>query len=542
MPLPLTLDRTSPEPLYRQVERQLRAAIETRRVTPGERVPSVRELAAQLDVGRLTISTAYEQLAADGYLTGRIGFGTVVSATAPDAAEAASAGRGEAAGPRRRPPKDGPIKLPPIDAPVADAPAPGRSDSAIRFDLRPGALVGAGMSVGPALERLLREAWRDLADGTPDTPDPAGDPLLRATIASHLRLARGGRCDAEQVVVLSGALIGVAAVARLWLAGGGVAAVEDPGDPEFRRALELGGAAIAPVGTDRHGILVDELPDASVVLVSPTVQAATGGQMPLARRLRLLEWAGAAGAIVVEDGRLDELALGASAGPSLQGLDEDGRVVHLGAFASILHPGVQVGYAVVPHGLVTAFTATVAAIDPGATPVQQRALGRFLADGHLDRHLARVRRAIAERHEAAVESLRRELGWLVTAEAPPGGTRVVAMIEDDDWTATRVAEVAGRVGVSVVPIPLAGGGGRGDRHLVVDVGRHVPAELREAHRRGAAAVEAERTGVRREVATTPTPRSSGGRGLSRPSTGRWPSVGRPAVTSTALALTGRAEG
>src|SRR5687767_956795 len=92
MAISVTLDRTSPEPLYRQVERQVRAAAETGRLRPGDRVPSVRTLAADLDVGRLTIATAYEQLAADGFLVGRVGFGTVVAPN-PPAADGVAASR-----------------------------------------------------------------------------------------------------------------------------------------------------------------------------------------------------------------------------------------------------------------------------------------------------------------------------------------------------------------------------------------------------------------------------------------------------------------
>lgn len=535
MPLSLTVDRSSPEPLYRQVERQLRQLIETRRLVPGERVPSVRELAGQLEVGRLTIATAYEQLAADGYLEGRVGFGTVVVPAAPEATGSRDV-PADVALPRRRPSPAGSVKLPPIDAPIADASPADPPGAAPRFDLRPGALGGAGVAVGPALERLLREAWRDIGDGGPTLPDPSGDPLLRAAIAAHVRTTRGSRCGPEQIIVLSGALIGVAAVARLWLAGGRVAAVEDPGDADLRRALELGGGALVPVASDRHGVLVEHLPpETSVVLVSPTVQAATGARMPLARRLRLLEWAAAAGSVVLEDARFDELVLEMPVGPSLQGLDDDGRVIHLGGFESILHPGVRVAYAIVPAALVTPIRATLAALDPGATPVQQRALGRFLADGHLDRHLVRVRRALADRHAVAVDTLRRELGWLVTAEPPTGGTRLVATIEDEAWTASRLAEASLAAGVGLVPLSRSDPGGSPSRDVVIDVGRHEPAEIREAIRLVAAALSAARAHPAAAVArarrrSTPRPAASS----------RWPARGRPPLASTSgLALSGR---
>jgi GntR family transcriptional regulator / MocR family aminotransferase len=532
MRMPLQIERDGPEPLYRQVERQLRAAIDAGRLRPGHRLPSVRSVADELGVGRLTVATAYEQLAADGYVVARVGFGTVVAPHPP--AVSGATDRLEGAGPRRRP-ADGPVRRPPIDPPAPEPANPGpagRDGARLRFDLRAGPAGGPGVAVGPALERLLREAWRDLAEQPgAAAADPAGDPLLRATIASHLRATRGGRCESGQVVILSGALIGVSAVARLWLGGDAAAVVEDPGDPAFRRALDLAGARIVPAPIDRHGLRADTLPAAAVALVSPTVQVATGARMSLARRLRLLAWAAETGAILVEDGRADELALGAAAGPSLQGLDEDGRVVHLGGFASILHPGVQLGYAVVPPDLVAPFTAAVTAIDPGATPVQQRALGRFLADGHLDRHLVRVRRSLAERFDAALEGARRDLGWLASTEAPAGGTRLVLTIEDERWTATAVVAAAARAGIGIDSLAPARVRPHDDRELVLDVARAEPIDLRRAIRALAdALVAADPSGRRTAMPGLGRSRGAG----ARPS---WPvGGGRPSVTRLDSAL------
>jgi GntR family transcriptional regulator/MocR family aminotransferase len=476
MSIPVHVDRDSHEPLYRQVERQFRSAIEARRLRPGQRVPSVRVLATELDVGRLTIATAYEQLAADGYLVARVGFGTIVAPGAPDGFGVdARPGRPRRAG--KRPPIDAPPTLAGPEPWVAGGVAP-------RFDLRPGPLGGPGMAAGPALERVFRDAWRELGGSAQGgTVAAAGDPLLRETIASLVRSTRGGQCEAAQVVVLSGALTGMAAVGRLWLGAGRGVAIEDPADPTLRRAVELDGAQVVAVPVDRGGLRLDALPErAAVIVVSPTVQALTGFRMPLARRLRLLAWAAAAGAIVVEDAQLDGLVLAAPPEPSLHGLDDDGRVVHLGAFASILHPGVRMGYAIVPADLVDPFAACVAGLDPGVTPVQQRAIGRFLADGHFERHLARVRRTLSDRHEAAAAAVRRELGWLASLEPVVGGARAVITVEDDRWTATAVCTAALEAGVAISPLASVVAPGGPDRQIVLDVGRHEPAELRQAVR------------------------------------------------------------
>ena len=504
--MPIEIDRSSPEPLYRQVAGSLRRAIDDGRLRPGQRVPSVRALASQLAVGRPTIATAYDQLAADGYLVGRIGFGTVV-APEPPPVVAGDAPFGARSAPPQRPL---PVRLPALRSLPTGAsadgvgPAPARLQP--RFDLRGSAAAGwsggagerdGGLAVGPALERLLRDEFRRVAErGGGEIEDPAGDARLRAAVAAHLRATRAARCEPEQIVILSGAVIGFGVIGRLWLGDGRRLAVEDPGDPAVRRAmLASGGEAIA-VPVDGHGLRADLLPDrAEVLAVAPTVHAPTGATMPLARRLRLLSWASTTGALIVEDGRLDGLVLRSAPPPCLQGLDNDGRVVHVGSFETLMHGGVRTAYAVLPPNLVEPFVAGLEAFDPGASPVQQRALGRFLADGLLDRHVARVRRVLLDRHYAALQALERELGWLGDTREASGGTRVILRIEDPSWTASEVALAAAEVGVAIDPLLPARVAPAPDRELVVDYGRLEPLELRAALRLLARTLRASRRPV-----------------------------------------------
>jgi GntR family transcriptional regulator/MocR family aminotransferase len=525
--LPIELDRAAAEPLYRQVASSVRKAIDAGRLRPGERVPSVRALASQLDIGRLTVATAYEQLAADGYLVSRMGFGTIVAPHPPDAirpsnrfgrpgveiAAGGGAARGTVATAAGRP-----IRLPPIRPLLASAaesmlgrnPAARRSiGPLLRFDLRSagpggsGSAGGPGLSVGPALERLLRSEWRTLAEsaGSAATADPAGDPFLRAAIAAHLRASRAATCEPGQVVILSGPVIAMGAVSRLWLGPDRRAMVEDPGDPTFRGALAVTGAKIVAVPVDGNGVRVEQLPDdVAVALVSPSVHVPTGVGMPLARRLRLLAWAGASGAIVVEDGRSDELTIGGPPPACLQGLDGDGRVIHVGSFESLLHGGVRVGFAVVPDTFVDSFVGALDAIDPGPSPVQQRALGTFLADGHLDRHLARVRRALRERQEATVGALERDFGWLVDVHAGGGGTRLIATIQDPAWTAADVIGIAAEAGIAIDSLSNSRVATAPDRDLVIDFSHHEPGELRAAIRALAQAIASPDALIRRRLA------------------------------------------
>jgi GntR family transcriptional regulator/MocR family aminotransferase len=509
--LPIELDRASSQPLYRQIESFVRAAIDADRLRPGQRLPSVRALAAQLGVGRLTVATAYEDLAAEGYLVGRIGFGTVVAPHPPAPETPDPRGPASIDGSRRRPLMRS-ARLPSLRvAQPGSAGQHGRRglEPVPRYDLRSGGANGlGGLSVGSSLERLLRAEWRTVSEtgGGGAISDPAGDPLLRAALAAHLRATRGADCEPSQVVVLSGAVIGIGAAARLWLGPDRRAVVEDPGDTVVARAIGLSGATLVPVAVDGNGLQPDGLPrEAAVAVVSPSVQVPTGTAMPLARRVRVLAWAASAGAVVIEDARADDLILRGGPPACLQGLDTDGRVIHLGAFESLLHAGVRLAYAVVPPALLDPFVAALDAIDPGPSPVQQRALGRFLADGQLDRHAARVRRGLIERQEAALDALGRELGWLVEVGPATGGTRLIATIVDPAWSAASVVQAAAEAGVAIDALSASRLTPAPDRELVVDYSRHEPAELRSAIRTLARAL-ATRAAARRptRLPTLPT--------------------------------------
>jgi GntR family transcriptional regulator/MocR family aminotransferase len=477
--LAIAVDRSAAAPLHRQIERSIREAIVAGQLPAGERLPSVRGLAAELGVARLTVLTAYDNLAADGWTRARTGIGTIV-ATRPDEIE----------------PRDplAPTAEPPVRAISTARPTllggwrsglPMRRalTSVPRYDLRASGPAVPAITVGPAFERMLRDAWHDLSGGlAAGAADPAGDPVLRAEIAAHVRTTRGARCEPGQVIVVSGPLVGAAAAARLWLGPERRAFVDDPGEPRLRASLALTGADIEPLGSDDGGPLLEPgRGPASLLATSVSIRPFDGADVPLARRLRLLAWARAASAIVLEDARLEDLRLGPPI-RSLQGLDEDRRVVHLGTFDGLLHGGLRMGYLVAPPDLVEPLLGTLGALDPGATPVQQRALARFLADGQLSRHLVRLRRALAERHEAALAAADRELGWLLRTAAPAGGPRLVLTIEDPSWTAAQVAVAAESTGVAIEPLAGWRAAPGFDRELLLDVSRHEPADLAAALR------------------------------------------------------------
>ncbi|MCS7172623.1 MAG: PLP-dependent aminotransferase family protein [Armatimonadetes bacterium] len=380
MELALRLDPRARLPLYRQLAEEVRGAILEGRLRPGERLPPSRVLAASLGVSRVVVTSAYEELVAEGYLEARRGSGTYVTRTLPGFPWVA----------RRKESPQIPPRKDPFPGSVVDF-APGR----------------------PSVERLhpaaWRRMWRAVAREQPPAGygDPAGDPELREAIAAYLGRARGVVCTAEDVLITSGAVEAVDLIARAFLRPGDRVAYEEPGYPAARRVFLSRGLPVEPVPVDEDGIRVDLLPPrAALVYVTPSHQFPLGGRLPLARRIGLLEWAQKTGAFVVEDDYDSELRFHGPPLPALAGLDVSGRVLYMGTFSKILLPGLRVGYLVAPPELRDRL---LRVRDPSEShtpwPVQ-RALAAFLASGDFDRHIRRMRRHYAALRAALQTALR----------------------------------------------------------------------------------------------------------------------------------------
>lgn len=496
--VPLSVDRADSRPLYKQIEDGLRQRILDGVLRPGVRLPSIRSLASTLKVGRITVVTAYEQLAAEGYVEARTGVGSVVARQLPERwMRARMAGR--ARGHRTR----GSAPLPRRNRHVPTTPffdRPGFLSQAARahFDFSTGS-TNLDLFPGQLWERMLRDAWRELdRQGSTATNyrQSAGDARLRQALATYLGASRAVRCDADDVLITSGALGAMAAATRIWLDPGRRYAVEDPGGPNIWRTFEISGAQRLGVPVDGHGIVVARLPrDATLILVTPSWQYPSGGTLSLTRRLELLAAASARQAVIIEDDCDSELRYAGHPIASLQGLDEEGRVFYVGTFSKILYPGLRTGYVVPPPGASAAVRATLEAIDRGPGAVEQRALALFIEQGHFERHLRRLRLAFAERQAALIEALQQELPSFFAVEPAPAGTHLVATIRDERWSATALARTLLDVGVVVEPMSFSRIAPAPDDQVLLQYTRHSAMQLRAGVRRMAGALV--RAGARR---------------------------------------------
>jgi GntR family transcriptional regulator/MocR family aminotransferase len=442
----IQIDRSGGVSIQRQIYDVLRSAILDGRLGPGTRLPATRALAGQLGSARITVDSAYAQLRAEGYLESRTGDGTYVSLSLPQVRAASE-------------PRD-----PAWSRTVL---APSRRGLAIK-ELWLGAAHPGPRAVPfqidvPAFDAFPIKVWRRLEARRLERAmgqamaysDQAGHRDLRVHLAAHLQAHRGMACDPEQVVITHGSQQALDLAAQILLDPGDQAWIEDPVRHEARTALALAGAAQVPVRVDGQGLDVASgealAPAARVAYVCPSNQFPLGFPLSLKRRLALLDWAARADACVIEDDADGEFRYSGRPLASLFGLDRDGRVVFVGTFSHSLFPGLRLGYAVLPRGLVAAFTAALSLADRGGSPGSQMPLADFLAEGHYQRHLLRMRKLYGQRRLHLAARIRETLGHALTPRIPGSGLHLVADLAPG-YRDVEVAAQATRLGIAVEPL------------------------------------------------------------------------------------------
>lgn len=360
------LDRT--QPLRAQLESALRDGIRTGRLSPGERLPSSRALAAQLGVSRGLVQDAFAQLSAEGYLTTRTGSATRV-ADVPAAPTT----------PARPPAGTAPPLLADFRSGVPDLGSFPRSDW-----------------VWAQREAAKTASTADLSYG-----DPRGAAELREVLAAYLRRVRGASADPRDLVICSGFAQGL--ILALHATGVRRVAFEDPGyDAELLAVADWLGVETVPVPVDDEGVDVEALKasGAGAVVVTPAHQWPTGVVLSPARRQALAT----AGVFIVEDDYDAEFRYDRDPVGVLQGLASD-RVVLSGTVSKSLAPGIRLGWVLCPPSLTEKVTSLKAVLDRGSPHLDQLALAALLRSGRYDRHLRRMRSVYAARRATLVHTL-----------------------------------------------------------------------------------------------------------------------------------------
>jgi GntR family transcriptional regulator/MocR family aminotransferase len=439
----IRLDRASAEPLHHQLYRQIRDELRSGSFIDGaSRLPSSRALAADLGISRLTVNLAFSKLHAEGYLRSKAKSGTFVADPLPESflsADKFATERIRRGGPGARPAAESSFR---ISNRVRALP-----DHRVgqQFDL--GATgAGAGISLVPSIpavdefpigvwERLRTQVLAKKGAHLLRYASNRGDADLRKALAAYLCDFRAARCHADQIVIVGGMQQAMLITATALLNPGDPAWIEDPCYQQTTRVLTLADARIIPKPLDDQGIVIarsrkEPLP--KLIYITPSHQFPIGVTMSFPRRTTLLDFARAHNAFVFEDDYDAEFRFTGPPLPSLQGMDNSGRVIYAGTMSKILCPSLRLGYIVAPEPLVDSFVKIRSAMDQHSSPIDQATLARFITEGFFLSHIKRMRKIYSERRDFFIGEFNKLLGDRFTLQVPEAGLNIVAWLKREE--------------------------------------------------------------------------------------------------------------
>jgi len=479
---PITLDRRRECPIYRQLYDWFRSAITEGRMRPGQRVPSTRCTAADLQISRISVFNAYEQLQSEGYLETFAGSGTCVARTIPDDTFGSVQPRGRkgsegviaGSGPRRLSAR-------------AEALLKAPSESWLHN-------LGPFRVSLPALDQFPVNAWSKLVARHSRRPsrsvmaygDAMGHLPFREAVAEYLSAFRGVRCDSSQILVTTGSQQALQISAQVLLNPKDQVLMEEPGYPGAHLAFTAASVELIPTSVDSEGIIVPEINrrgrHARVAYVTPSHQYPLGMTMSAARRMSLLQWAVRSDAWIIEDDYDSEYRFGSRPIASLQGLDAHGRVIYIGTFSKVLFPSLRLGYMVVPKDLLAAFRAARDAADIFQSTLYQAVLTDFIGEGHFARHISRMRMLYMDRRKALVSAIQSHMADILEVIGAEAGMHLVALLPQGACDVL-VSQSAAQNGISAMPLsscylkaPKKGG-------LILGYGGFSPRQIQEGIRK-----------------------------------------------------------
>ena len=412
----------------------------------GTRLPATRQLAGELELSRNTVMHAFERLGAEGFVVSQVGVGTEVAAVVP--APKGRAGRAD-----------------------ADHKEANRTDPWASLSQRGQRVAAEGRSIPSSRDRYLfqpglpdvsefpRLAWnrsltrraKQFAFELSGYAHAGGYMPLRESLARYLCVARGVRCEPEQVLITTSAQAALDLATRCLSDAGERAWIECPGYVGARAAFVANGLQLVPLAVDECGVCLSSLEEAEahggpcrLGYTTPSHQFPLGVTLSLERRLGLLEWADRAAGWILEDDYDSEFRYRGAPIAAIQGLVAQTRVIYVGSFAKTLFPGLRVAYLVVPRALVEALARALRQTGQEPALMLQAALHDFIEEGSFARHLKRMREIYARRHDAVAASLNEHLSWLGAVADVDGGLQLAlqfAAEHDDVALATRARSI-----------------------------------------------------------------------------------------------------
>ena len=422
-------------PLYEALYRCIRGDILSGKLGAGEKLPSKRALAQHLEISKITVEGAYDQLLAEGYIRAREKVGYFVEAL-------------PGVHPRQKP--DIPMQKP---EPIAAVDLTGSYPERFPFSV---------------WSRLQREVLLDYGEQLLLPLPNQGIPDLRRAIAGHLADFRGMGVDPENILIGAGTDFLYNLIIQL-LGRDKTYAVEDPGYGKIRKIYAAGGVRCVSALMDHQGVIPDLLEDAQVLHISPSHHFPTGLVTPVGRRQALLQWAEQIDGYIIEDDYDSEFRFDAHPMPAMYAMDRGGRVIYMNTFSKTLAPSIRISYMILPTPLMRRFRAKLNFYSCTVSSFEQYTLARFLDSGHFEKHINRMRKFYRQRRNRVMEALHRcPIAQRLTIHEEDAGLHFLLKV-DTEQSDEALTQFCANLGIHVQalshfyhgPVPPA------DRHCLV---------------------------------------------------------------------------
>ena len=432
----IKLDRSSNQSLQSQLFHVLREGILSADLPVGLKLPSTRQLAKMLGIGRNTVIAVYEQLIAEGYLVSRTGSGTQVSESAKVRSKQKSK----------------------VNANSPKLSVRGMKMTSISRMEYTGAQASFQGGL-PALDEFPYAKWsrfvaRNYRSGAKEMfgyDTLGGLPKLCSAIAKYVRSQRGVVCEDSQVIVISGSQAALDLSARMLIDPGDDVWVENPCYQGAKAAFLGAGANICPVPVGEEGLDVDyaasQYPGARLAFVTPSYQYPLGITMSLDQRLRLLDWAERSGSWIIEDDYDSEFRYRGHSISALQGLDSSERVLYMGTYSKTMFPSLRIAYLIVPLKLVNVFQNALRQSGQSAPLPLQGAMADFINEGAYVHHVRRMKAIYIKRQKHFLDLANKHLKHIIKFEQSDAGMHLIGYFIDQSIDDEAVSKRAASIGL-----------------------------------------------------------------------------------------------
>lgn len=424
----IMLSANDKTPLYIQLYQFFKAEIEQNRLTEGVKLPSIRGLAASLSVSKITVEKAYQQLMSEGYIGNNERSRYTVNKLESIA-----------------------FKSSEPFSPSGASPGESAAEPDVQYDFASGEMDIDGFDFA-LWKRYVNKTFLN-KERLMGYGNSCGEAELRNELASYLHNSRGSNAHPEQIIIGAGVQNLLSTLCSILQVEHDSIAFEEPGFRNGRQIFADHGFHIIPVKMRSDGMDMSELSqsETKLIYVSPSHQFPTGYIMPVGKRSRLLSWAQQVNGIIIEDDYDSEFRYYGRPIPALKGLDHGENVVYLGSFSKVLPPSIRISYMVLPEKLLTIYRQKSFLYKQAASTVEQLALAKFMADGHLERQIRRLRKRYYEKSMLFFSALKQILGKQVTVKETESGLHTIIQVKSAA-TATELVEKALIQGCRVVAV------------------------------------------------------------------------------------------